>query len=77
MVIGRDGGSGTLTQNGGTLDYNPSNGFLFIGASNDAATTAVYNMNGGTLNMHGKILSVPFGNGAGAAWHVERRRHCR
>ena len=47
MVIGRDGGSGTLTQNGGTFDFSLTNGFLFVGASANPTTVAAYNMNGG------------------------------
>lgn len=64
FVIGRDGGSGTVVQNGGNFSYNPANAsYLFVGASSLAATRSAYKMNGGLLNLNGKILSVGFGNG--------------
>jgi len=62
-VIGRDGGSGTVIQNGGTFTFNPNNnGFLFVGATSEAGTTAAYYMNGGLLDMSGNILGVSLGN---------------
>jgi autotransporter-associated beta strand protein len=64
LVIGRDGGSGAFIQNGGVFIYNPGNQpYLFVGAANNAATRAEYAMNGGLLDMSGKILSVGFGAG--------------
>ncbi len=65
-VIGRDGGRGTVTQNGGTVNYNPGNrNELYIGASNNANTTALYNMNGGVLDLNGKTLGIALGVGSG------------
>ncbi len=64
FVIGRDGGSGTLIQNGGTFIYNPANQpYFFVGAANNAGTRSEYDMNGGMLDLKGKILSVGFGAG--------------
>lgn len=63
-VIGRDGGSGTIIQNGGTFNFNINDGsheFLFIGASGNSATRSSYNMNGGVLDMNGKTLGVALG----------------
>lgn len=63
-VIGRDGGTGTVIQNGGTFNYNPANEqYLFVGATSSAGTRSAYNLNGGLLNLNGKILSVGFGAG--------------
>jgi autotransporter-associated beta strand protein len=59
MVIGRDSGSGTVVQNGGTFTFNPVNiTYLFVGASSSAATRAEYDMNGGTLDMGGYTLAA-------------------
>ncbi len=64
FVIGRDGGSGTVIQNGGTFNYHPGNqSYLFVGASSNPSTQAIYDMNGGLLNLNGDFLSVGFGNG--------------
>lgn len=63
-VIGRDGGSGTVIQNGGTFTFDINDGsheFLFIGASGNAATRSEYDMNGGMLDMSGKTLGVALG----------------
>ena len=62
-VIGRDGGSGRVVQNGGTITYNPTDrDVAFIGASaNSSATVASYDMNGGTLEMTGKRLGLSIG----------------
>ncbi len=58
-VLGRDSGSGTVVQNGGTFTFNPGNvAYLFIGASSSAATRASYTMNGGMLDMSGYTLAV-------------------
>ena len=67
FVVGRDSGSGVVNQNGGLFNYNPTNGDFFVGASNNAATSATYNMNGGTLNLNGKTLDVGFGAAQGRA----------
>ncbi|MES2439545.1 MAG: immunoglobulin domain-containing protein [Verrucomicrobiota bacterium] len=61
-VIGRDGGSGSVIQNGGTVTYDPSNrNEAFIGASASGGTTASYLMNGGTLEMSNKRLGLSIG----------------
>ncbi len=62
MVIGRDSGSGTVIQNGGTFSFNPANQtYLFVGASDSAATRSEYDMNGGVLDMNGKTLGLALG----------------
>ncbi|WP_193212591.1 beta strand repeat-containing protein [Luteolibacter marinus] len=63
LVLGRDGGSGTITQNGGTVTYNPSNrDSAYLGASgNVAGTTASYNMAGGILDMSNMRLGIALG----------------
>ncbi len=63
-VIGRDGGTGTVIQNGGTFSFNINDGaheFIFVGASGDPNTRATYNMNGGVLDMNGKTLGIALG----------------
>jgi autotransporter-associated beta strand protein len=63
-VIGRNGGVGTVIQNGGTFSFNINDGsheFLFIGASGDPNTRAEYDMNGGLLDMNGKTLGIALG----------------
>ncbi len=63
-VIGRDGGSGTVIQNGGTFTYNPGNqSFLVVGATSVAGTTAAYDLNGGVLDLSLNNLGVGLGNG--------------
>lgn len=65
MVLGRDGGSATLVQNGGTFTFNPANqNFLFVGASGSTATHSVYDLNGGVLDMSGKTLGIALGANA-------------
>jgi autotransporter-associated beta strand protein len=69
-VIGRDSGSGTIVQNGGTFTFNPSsmpsgNLRLLLGATGDSHTRAEYDMNGGLLDMNGDNLSVGWGNQTG------------
>ena len=62
-VIGRDSGSGTVIQNGGTFTFNPdNNGTLFVGATSEAGTRAEYDMNGGLLDMSGNTLGIALGN---------------
>ena len=62
MVLGRDGGSGTLVQNGGLFSFNPANQtYLFVGASDSTATRSEYDMNGGVLDMNGKTLGIALG----------------
>jgi len=63
-VIGRDGGVGTVIQNGGTFSFNINDGsheFLFIGASGNTNTRAAYHMKGGVLDMNGKTLGIALG----------------
>jgi autotransporter-associated beta strand protein len=63
LVIGRDGGSGRLIQNGGTFSYYvPGHAFIFVGATSHAGTQAEYDMNGGLLNMGGGTLGVALGD---------------
>jgi len=62
FVIGRDGGLGTVVQNGGTFNFNMANqNYIFVGAGNNPATRGVYNMNGGVLDMNGKTLGLGLG----------------
>jgi autotransporter-associated beta strand protein len=58
FVVGRDSGSGVLIQNGGTFIYNPSPGYLLVGATSKVGTSATYDMNGGLLDMNVKILGL-------------------
>ena len=61
FVIGRDGGSGTVIQNGGTFIFNPANlSVMLICATDIAGTAAAYDMNGGLLNMGNKILGAGY-----------------
>lgn len=63
-VVGRDGGNGRVIQNGGTFSFNPGNvNYLFVGAANNPATQARYDMNGGTLDMNNHILGISLGAG--------------
>ncbi len=63
MVIGRDGGSGKIIQNGGTFSYNvPGHSTLFVGATSHAGTQADYDMNGGVFNMNGETLGIALGD---------------
>jgi autotransporter-associated beta strand protein len=62
FVIGRDSGSGTVNQNGGTFTFNPANnGTIWLGATGNSATRSVYNMNGGLLDMSGNTLGIGLG----------------
>ena len=64
FVIGRDGGVGTIIQNGGTFTYNPNNrGDFYLGAANNAATISTYSLTNGTLDLSSKVLHVGFGSG--------------
>jgi autotransporter-associated beta strand protein len=64
FVIGRDGGSGTVFQNGGTFTFNPgNNGTIWLGATGNSATRSEYDMNGGMLDMSGNTLGIGLGNG--------------
>jgi fibronectin-binding autotransporter adhesin len=64
FVIGRDGGSGTVNQNGGTFTFNPgNNGTIWLGATGNSATRSAYNMNGGLLDMNGNTLGIGLGAG--------------
>jgi autotransporter-associated beta strand protein len=64
FVIGRDSGSGTVNQNGGTFIFNPdNNGTIWLGATGNSATRSAYNMNGGLLDMSGNTLGIGLGNG--------------
>lgn len=72
-VIGRDGGDGTVIQNGGTFSFNPANvNYLFVGAANDPATRASYEMKGGTLDMNNHILGISLGAGVVITGIVEQ-----
>jgi len=62
FVIGRDSGSGTVIQNGGTFTFNPANNkVMLVCATGDTRTQAAYDMNGGLLNMSGNTLTVGWG----------------
>ena len=61
FVIGRDSGNGTVIQNDGLFDFNVATRSFIIGASSSAATTAIYNMNGGTLNVHQGLDLASYG----------------
>jgi fibronectin-binding autotransporter adhesin len=61
VVIGRDGGNGTVIQNGGLfriMGYR-----LHIGASYDHNTRASYTLNGGVLDIANNFVIVGFGSG--------------
>jgi len=63
-VIGRDGGDGTFIQTGGTFRFNPANvNYLFVGAANNPATQARYDISGGTLDLNNHILGISLGAG--------------
>ena len=64
FVIGRDSGSGTVNQTGGTFVFNPANnGTMWLGATDSSATRSLYNMTGGLLDMSGNTLGIGLGNG--------------
>jgi autotransporter-associated beta strand protein len=63
IVIGRDGGSGTVIQNGGTFTFNNNRPNMWVGATGDAATRSEYDMNGGLLDMSGNTFGVGLGAG--------------
>jgi autotransporter-associated beta strand protein len=64
FVIGRDSGSGTVNQNGGTFTFNPANnGTIWLGATGNGATRSTYNLNGGLLDMSGNTLGLGLGAG--------------
>ena len=77
FVIGRDSGSGTVIQNGGTFTFNPSsmpggNRRMLLGATGDSRTQTAYDMNGGLLDMGGCNLSVGWGNQTGTTGTVNQ-----
>ena len=59
IVIGRDGGSGSVYQNGGLFQANRP---VYVGASRNIETRARYELNDGTLDV-GQNLYIGFGNG--------------
>jgi len=65
-VIGRNGGCGEVTQNGGLFRFSVPSRSLNIGASATAETVARYWMNGGVLDLDTKsdLLLGVYGNGA-------------
>jgi autotransporter-associated beta strand protein len=63
LVIGRNGGSGRVIQNGGTFSYNCNESFLYVGATSETGTTAEYDMNGGLLDLNGNSLGIALGDG--------------
>ncbi|MGC9944745.1 MAG: hypothetical protein ABSE48_23225 [Verrucomicrobiota bacterium] len=66
FVIGRDGGSGTVNQTGGTLTFNPANnGTIWVVASGFSSSRSAYNMNGGLLDMSGNTLGIGLGANGG------------
>ncbi|HXI69261.1 MAG TPA: autotransporter-associated beta strand repeat-containing protein [Verrucomicrobiae bacterium] len=63
-VIGRDGGKGTVIQNGGTFTFGPANNQLFlVGATGNSATRAEYDMNGGVFDLNNCKLGLGLGAG--------------
>jgi autotransporter-associated beta strand protein len=75
FVMGRDGGSGTVIQNGGTFIFNPANNqTIWLGATRDSATRSEYDMNGGLLDMSQNTLGLALGDGGavitGAVYQV-------
>ena len=63
-MIGRDSGSGTVNQTGGTFIFNPANnGTIWLGATGNSATRSAYNMNGGLLDLSGNTLGIGLGAG--------------
>ncbi|HEY4417341.1 MAG TPA: autotransporter-associated beta strand repeat-containing protein [Verrucomicrobiae bacterium] len=65
LVIGRNGGSGKIVQNGGIFTYNCNQQYLFVGATSQSGTQAEYDMNGGVFDMSGFTLGIALGdNGA-------------
>jgi autotransporter-associated beta strand protein len=64
LVIGRDGGSGTILQNGGMFNFSPAFAkSLFVGATSQPGTQAEYDMKGGIWDMNGNNLGVALGDG--------------
>jgi autotransporter-associated beta strand protein len=64
FVMGRDGGSATVIQNGGTFTFNPANNqTIWLGATRDPATRSEYDMNGGLLDMSQNTLGIALGDG--------------
>ena len=64
FVIGRDSGSGTVIQNGGTFTFNPANNqTIWLGATGNSATRSEYDMNGGLLDMSQNTLGIGLGAG--------------
>jgi fructan beta-fructosidase len=64
FVVGRDGGSGAVVQNGGVFTFSPANiALMLITATSEAGTTAAYNMNAGLFNMNGNTLGVGYAVG--------------
>ena len=74
FVIGRDSGSGTVNQNGGTFTFNPASGqTIWLGATGNSATRSEYHMNGGLLDMSQNTLGIGLGAGVlitGAVYQV-------
>jgi autotransporter-associated beta strand protein len=66
FVIGRDSGSGTVNQNGGTFTFNPANnGTIWLVASGSSASRSAYNMNAGLLDLSGNTLGLGLGANGG------------
>jgi len=51
FVVGRDGGSGTVVQNGGTFTFDSNRQNMWLGATGNSGTSSEYDMNGGLLDM--------------------------
>ncbi len=62
FLIARTSGTGVLTQNGGTFNYNPTTN-LNLDVSYQG--TGTYNMNGGTLTLNGRTLNLDGSTGSG------------
>jgi fibronectin-binding autotransporter adhesin len=71
LVLGRDSGSCTVVQNGGSLNLMDCD--VFIGASRSSATRSEYYLNDGVMNIGRRRLTIGFGSGTlvtGVLWQA-------
>jgi autotransporter-associated beta strand protein len=64
LVLGRDGGTGTVTQNGGNFDYNPSLAKDFL-VSAGTGGLGIFSLNAGTFDVHAQNLAIGNYGGTG------------